>query len=513
MDTLPIGVIDKIISLLDLDDQINCRLVCQSFKNSVDFNLKRVTHLSFTNEIYKTWHYHSYYVYKKFLHQPFTICPSTHYYNLLPFLAKKGSNLQVIYGPKYRVRLNDLLLFGKSLKFFSLDTNFPCNNEITDELFDQFHQLEGFDIYYAHDSYINNLFVKKLASQEKPIIHIQNLNEELLESIEPTKLLGVESLDFQFVYIPQSYIRYSLTSDIAEQLRCLSVSSCNVDVDGPFLNLEYLSLFDFHYLSKQLVQRIFSSRKLERIYCVQRSWPLSSIDLLNQLNMFQLLKYAVFDLKIYNDEEYGSKIPPGTTVTVSLPRKIQVLILNVDVSCEITRPESLSLTRFECNPLSTFKFDFPCLEELKIKVGPWDNERAHFLLHSLVNCSKLKKFEFNLSENRPEPSYVQSMLTLMERLVQLKEVTLLSSGKIDDDDTTKPTVIVKQSSIPSVEGFYWSLPLKVDFYPSDSQLMKPLRLQRAIKYWNREKEICFHFELHSLVNLVDSHEDKKQLNL
>lgn len=481
MGTLPYDLLVEIVSHLSLHDRARCRRVCKSFRDAVDYNWKKITHLTFQiNDVRD----HHFYIYRKFFDADFVKMSEKYAFftsNLADFLSLKCPNLQVLYVPS-PILLDDLHKLSKSLKFFSCGRLRVTNEHEAVRLMDDFKQLETF--YCSPNSYGMEKIEKKLSWKRNFFYHISNPSYELLEQI--TNSLGPQNIR-SIEYDTYSRSMYHIPEIICSNLSCLSMHTNKPEFDGFLSNLISLEV-RLSRLQQSDFEKLFSSRKLKFASCELKELvaPEQLQNLLLSLNSYDQLESMIFHVS-------GAICLPGS-LKVSLPPKIRTFKLSLPkYFCELMDASSPTLTELTIHNLTTFEWEFPKLKELSIEfIRPnykLNEDEVKKLSLSLSKCIRMEVIKVSFSvlqdnfvfqfiidsfETMKKLKKVQIMRSetnfLVEGSIELGEVALSILRRVGfisfptDGRQDIPTVTIDQSLIPSVTHFQLGYPVNVQFH-------------------------------------------------
>lgn len=373
MDSIPSEILVKIVSSLDLLDQINCRLVCQSFKDTVDLNLKSITTICSHKpciEDEEYWFYDLYCSEVSSHHRPHLIYYSSDTLSpgLVKFLSLKCPQLQNLFASKLFgiVYLEDFVPLSKSLKsIFCRNLSWLGGIDKICRSFDKLEAIQTLNI-------ITKQLLNGIVMRTGPLKHLCNPSDDFLIQLNEDDLTSpVQSIEFY-----NDFWEQILPLNVASNLRSLLINNSYPKVISSLPNLEYLSISTSYY-ELDLV-KFASSKKLKKItlrYKEMKNDPLFMKTILKNLDSFHQLKY--FELYI----DVVGKIPNNsiTEYQLSLPSNLEILYFDVaktefKYTVELVTGLSKSLRSFRCGNLLTLQWNFPRLEYLKISISEYLEE-------------------------------------------------------------------------------------------------------------------------------------------
>lgn len=297
MESLPVEILLKIISNLNFQDLLKCRLVSHRFKAVTYNTLKSLTHLALQKV--KT---EDRILFPGFLSEDLVHCNLKYSSELVAFLASYCPHLLVLYAPYSKIKFEELQPLTNSLKFFycsELQTQMTIRCEIV-SLINNFVNLEAFFCVFGSYAYdlVSSILTTKLLNERKPIVHRVNHSYINLSSS------GLDSIHFT-----QNII--SIPDGIRKNLRCLRIHtkfiSDEIWLQGSLQSLEYLYLGRNYKNNNtmELNEKLFSSPKLKAITCNDRSFsPRFMRGLLLTLDSYEQLEC----INLNCDETYENKI-------------------------------------------------------------------------------------------------------------------------------------------------------------------------------------------------------------
>lgn len=491
MDSLPTEVHSEIFIHLTLNERTGLRLVSRRFKGSIDRHLATLTHLSVIDEwdrrIYKGIESQ---VQKEYLSKAMTRVATKYTLNkrgkkcldpdLICFLGKYCPNLSVLEAEHLYSSLEDLLPIASNLRYFSL---LKCLFDKMETIMNKFDKLECFSLKKENEnSYrASTLLVKKLLAEKRPILLVKN---PLIRCIDEDTFTCITSNEIKSVIYDESPSHlHPLSQALTKSLLDLSISfipKINF-CQGPLPSLRYLQVnrkYDENALDSELYTDLFFTSP--QLRCFNFSGKMSAKLLIRLFRHFHSLKH----LKILNLELFGL----GEEPELAMPQQLESFSFVSYENFELTNAFSHSLRSFAFERMKKIIFDFPKLEELKIRVT--DDSLASDLADSLSKCKRLKSIELDLLlDNSALIKYsdVQSVVETLEQMFLLESIRICT---LIEDSHEVPPLVLKQQNISSVTHLRWETEGQIQFHPTDT--FDSLEIAKEIEF-NGSNGICFAF--------------------
>lgn len=462
MESLPLEILIKIVSNLNLEDQIRCCIVSTRFKTAIDDSFKSLTHLALPKIRIEDSILFPEYLNGKFVH-----CNLKYSSDLSLFLYSNCPHLQVLYVPYSQIKLEELKPLGASLKFFY------CLQLYSEMTIDQIVQavncftlLDAFFCSFGPEKcpMVSSLLMEKLFNEEKQVFNLVNPSIETLQKIYDT--VGFSCLR----YIQFTRSKILIPEDVAQNLRCLLINNKyklrQIRLEAPLSNLKYLySSHDCKY-SNEVSDKLFASHKLKAIICSDRSFPfefmsrfLPNLHIYEQLECIRLnldrstngggreeengydddpyYPYIDEDEEVIHSEDYSSDdedynmTHPGNDLQedvnnnhttyhsfkLSLPANLKIFTaFKMQLPLEIASFHRSSLRVLICKNLLYLQGEFPHLEILKIRIGRVLKQKwMEMISSSLSTCVNLRHLEVTTKVNTVQPIPLDS-LRMLDRL-------------------------------------------------------------------------------------------------
>lgn len=485
MESLPPGIIAQVVSHLDIEEQLKCRLVSRLFKNEVDYNLKKVTHLAFG----KIYYEHDYYIFFNFLKNKLTKFRSMKNPTSFPYilsskflssLSIKCPNIEVIYAHDHILKLENLLPFSERLKFFwCRDLDISGNGDQTVQLLCNFKQLECFEFSLYNTKYCH--LVDEWLRLKRPLRKLKNPTEKILnDAYELVGDKGISSLKFN----RSGDTEFIVPSHITAHLECFYSTQNDVKVKGPLYNIKYLYLYYPMTILKE-IEQILLSTKLKVINFTFPSemdgqFYRQFVNVCKRLDSLMNLEDVSFKQIRIKDSK---SLPP---VKCSLPPRIRnfTLYINEEIPIELTTECLTKLFFLSCNNFSTFKFNYSNLNCLKLDFHKLTKPKSSgdLFLKSLLKCTNLQYLTLQLNDNFRTLIHIQSLIDTMSTMTRLKKVTLVKKVKVDGITNPDLAVLIDQRRLKSVKEFKFYIATRVMFHPMQPGLLTFKRRRNDITY-------------------------------
>lgn len=452
MNALPLEVLVKILSILDLEEQVNCRLISRKFKDAAYHSVRLTEYLAMTGV-----NCEHYLLCKKYLSVKFVKCN----FGISLALAQKFSRLQVLYAPYNHIKLKELEPFGRSLKFFYCQCLvIEMKNEQIILTMKSFLQLEAFHCQTinrnekeAHDL-ISSIITDKLVREKKQIPYLMDPSAKNFKQITESKGYSIDAIQFKLG--PDSNL--FIPAEIGPNLHSLQIQTNymqhvdSIETAEPLSNLEYLYL-SLPFFSDILSEKFFLSKRLKVIRCscvlVSRHFMQK---FLSDLNTYEQLEHCVFrKLHIMISAVANDTL---TTYEVSLPPKIKTFISLISQPYfEITNESCDNLRRLECLNFSKFDGHFSRLQLLKIgTLRLLNEEEGKKLCFSLSSCIELKSLDLDLGNNL----LIKSVINSIEKLEKLENLHLENYYDIQTPVNSDDNDSFKVSFPPNIKTFEYN---------------------------------------------------------
>lgn len=456
---------EKVVSFLDLREQLALRLVCKLFKSTVESHWKRITCL----HVYE-WKPTNleFFVQQKFdtencilFKYDYTILPL----ELFWLLAKYCPNLQVLDAPEMSIFYHHLLQVKDNICYFR------CKEILVEgaqekrivSRFGHFRRLQAFKVKSTTDETerLNSVaFAQHLVRREKPILMLENPSndDESDDFIEDAEYLTMgprlRGLALRYtqnnmnlhpippnctnlMYLSLNFGSPSILSDQGQRL----VESIN----GTFPSLRELQLVDTRGVYKGLFDNL------------SFSWPqLRKFEFEGKLNVTQVRtlfeRLALLEkLEEIKCDSFGDEKAPNLAIPLppnierfTMKRRISELHLNPDFY-EFVDTLQPSILRFHTTGLSDYYFNFPRLKEFSALLYRINKSECDLLLESLSNSPNLRTLKIEASD--APPSLFNSLYETLKSLSSLRDVHF----RLREVETTQS---FSQSDIKHVRRFF-----------------------------------------------------------
>lgn len=480
MQKLPIEIIANIVSNLDLEDRLTCRLVCQLLKNAVDYNIKQTNMIIFgmvccSFSFLTSWGFNC---------QNYIQFKSNPSRKFMKFLVLKLPNVQIIYAHSDQanklMKLRDLLIFSKTLRFFWCnDIQIPKDENETFKLMSKFTKLEAFKLHEYNQTY--SLLMSQCLKLKMPLKHLKNPTNAQLD--QAVNLRGFDELPSLISIVFDENTKnssVSVPSIIARKLKVFSIRSTYVNVEGPLLNLRLLYL-EAAMLNGRKMDNFFASSKLEELICFSccerdenNYLPASFFDVAMRLDSFPFLSNIVFfnvRIEKENDRRLEVSLPPRI-------KKMTIKFLQEELPIDLITVTSNTLQGLECKNFATYNFNYPKIQKLSLKLYNSNEFSCKAFCNSLSSCVNLE--DLSLILNEKFYSYTKLQL-LIDTFKNFKNLTYLQiptknlSDKIKNNSNT--LLVFNQLDMPKVIWFTFSLPVDFIFIPSEPGVFKISRFR------------------------------------
>lgn len=456
----------ELLSYVDVNDRLNCRLVSREIKRSADASLRSITHLRMVR-IYG-WEIDTPpYFEDLFLSKPFIEVVAPRYHEerdmFFSFIGKFCPNLQVIDAFDYSFTLENLSKVAANLQYFrSYTVCLPLefNEETLQSDFSPFEHLQAFDIDVEWvNASLTMSFNRHLLKRNLPILRIIASKDAPTDD-ETCKLMlrkTVSSLHLH-VWKTNEKINDLFLDFLAENLVEISLERLSIYVLGRrhFPNLLYLKIkYDSNIPAA--ITELPSCPNLRRFHheChheFHQECITSSDDrLLTWLSLQEKLKTIRLDHRS-RDKQLVKFAPPPNLERLIVENKIHAdRSLKLDSTSE-------SMKFLICHGFSICEFE---LTNLKI-FNAINNILTVELIDSLSKCLKLQTLE--LFTNEAEVLNLQSLIDHFAKLSCLEHVDIKIKGPSYHDQTI---VTLKQEYFPKVNTFNLKVPFELTFFPMD----------------------------------------------
>lgn len=419
--------------------------------------------------------YENIHYFPKYRRQSFVLCDLEYSSNLLPHLVSKCPNLQALYASCAQIKLEQLQLFNKSLKFFFCPKlHFEPSDDHIAQITNSFQQLETFffdapDNFEVHASLKTEaidpnckVLTTGLLCDGTPIQHLLNFSNNIL--MQMSEISCISSLLLKDIYNEEICI----PGNTSTNLRCLRINNNSLTlsvnkltVEAPLMNLEYLELCFCKLYDGLSSMNLFASRKLKDLHLFYLKIYRSSVyHLLSNFDSYEQL----YDVLFNNVHYYKKDENKSSNLQVALPKNIKrIKLFSLGIPIEVTNPHSVSLRLFGLDELYLIQSDISLSTGLEIVIKEkFDKTLVNIFIENIQKFVNLEWMSF-LFWRKPLAPHIQLVL---DSFRELKNLTLLDftcdphAVNFQEQDTG-PLVLIDPSKFPSVKKFSWFTPLKV----------------------------------------------------
>lgn len=504
MNELPLDVHLEILAYLSINERARCRLVSKPLKNSSEFSLRSITHLSVSqmcydehreiiNDSVKTAEEEMIgsYVRDNFLSRPFVRGRTNYFWqsdevdpSFFPFIGKFCPYLKVLRMKGMVISRENLLHISKSIQYFTcyrfvLPTNFE-RKDISSSFLAPLPLLKGFDEGNdwcdGRKECATNCLARRLLQLNRPIAKIY------MTKVKPILRLldresGVRCLDIRRKKDAPSF--YSVSKPLAQSIEDLTVNFvpnnefCKfalpklrylkvinkfdwpppIEFEGKMISASNLKGFSFHgnitYGSLLKLLQYFHS--LEHLQEIELKATIQSNDYhpvdgeKKDIEFYfppNLKKLTIARPSSWLRMSYGSRVKLAGCV----PESLEYLKIN-----ELTIPEfNLSNHEFNLN--------------LKLICGKITREvDSSKLIKYLSKCIKLEILELRFTFC-PEVEILQSLVDMLLSLPNLDHLKLVGDYRAE---SLSGTIHFRHYKLPSLRRLLLTLPHHIVFYPAD----------------------------------------------
>lgn len=500
MESLPFDVHRIIFSFLTLKEQVRCRQVCKSLKESVELNLQSVTHLALVLDreddlSQATWSY----AYDQFYDKPFHFVLSKDDHSdmeMWSFLGNYCPNLQVVDAADFEIYYSDLLEISNKLTYFyfediiveeeDLELLGNLNEDESDEKwpepfitqFDPFENLQGFKLrgqlwrpYGEGNGIFNSAAHAETLRREKKTIatlavdtenpYTKVVDTNWYESLAACNLRCLELRYERYYPVDTTRLPPALPQSLAHNLVELyfSLESVNSEFfrlsrgffSAPFPNLKYFYFscscrsFDQNFLTVVLDSaprlKTFGFFGIIDFDVLEKS--------LRRISLLEDILSIKFDVILYDSMDI---------LQIYLPPKIEEFVLRANrvFRRQLMNSQLSSLRVLDTAFLINDCFKAPNLENV---VASFVHEPSFDLTKIFPDLPKIKliKLQFHIQLDN-----IQSLIDSLSKLETLEEVLLSSDEGMEDQ-----VVIFKQRDFSFLKRFTFQWSVKFVFHPLD----------------------------------------------
>lgn len=501
MECLPFEVHRIIFSFLSLEEQINCREVCKTLKESVELNLRSVTHLQlFRKDVY----YREFkmdtptFAHDEFFIKPFhTIsCDADEFMHseMWSFLGNYCPNLQVVDAPIFSILFTDLQKVAKRLTYFCcrrvisgeedkdkdpVSTGPPDDKWPGPALahFEPFKNLLGFDTVddsefpreKRDELFSSIVFAENFRRQNKPIVTLTvDTRDKFSEILSMNWYESIVSCNFRCLKLRLAPSPSSIPSPIPESLAHnlieMHFEFGVIDIRfylssqdffcATFPNLKYLNIVIESYTAFNRLVLKTALNNVPQLRAFSYTGPIKFYDLeslfeqINNIESIISIKLRV-DMKALN------------VLQVHLPPKVEVFSLRTGASFQFLAYQLMDSQLSSLRVLDTSFIVDSCLKASNLeKIALCIFESSFDLMETLPDLPKVKSMTLGIHEKLES---LQSLVDSLSKLKTLQEIVLYSAEDMKDQD-----VIFKQQDFPSLKYSLFMLEAKYHFYPLDT---------------------------------------------
>lgn len=397
MENLPNEVLCYILSCLDINSQLICRLVCHNWNKSIEINFTSVTHIklnqsaiddSFIPEIL--------FPDLKVLR---ITCSCKKLTDLFTFIGSKFTNVKVLSANTEVIKIKNLTKIATNLLFFQVFSVPQPHSLPLDDLFSKFNSLNSFYIkcmYYfgfCHCKFNSSKLISysnacycRLPVDFKDYFRSPLTTHELPNNLTTLKWLDISITD-------------SFSLNLLPNVPCLQLLSLKYSVTKEYsilnFNLPHLKYFNFEletsHHSNQICQLINSleKSKLLQVICVQ-----STNDKL-QLDSFIHFAASLDHLISF---KFVSQYKSSEKLSIPLGKKLTNLWIESRQPIQFTQAKHSKLKYLKIfSSNNELEFDFPSLIEFMVKFHHPSNPQMEIILNSLRKSPHLTVLKIDIS--------------------------------------------------------------------------------------------------------------------